>query len=227
MNTPKSKSQYDNLGFLTEWIIEATNWSLQDKMEGNAEIALFKSGLRKDLLMSVEELAATGDEQETKLLQGADLIEAALEKMPGLMADNAMILLQETTGKITQIISDEKSGMSPAVVRLHAFVTKNEAIIKRENEAAANVNMSSAVATIDNVMLVAMMALDAGQFNMEKIPKSIRELLNWPVAQKQFKKAIGKNPDVITGYANVSVDVIKTITTELDDKEKLEPLLIK
>ena len=227
MNTPNSKLQHDSLGFLNEWIIEAslTGWNLGFLRMEETEATLFRSGLRSFLLASVEELIATGDDEETKLMQGAELIESALEKMPGMMADNAMILLAETTNKITQIVNNERSGMSPAVLRLHAFMTKNEELIKRENEAAASANMGAAAATIDNIMLVVMMALNAGQFNMEKIPKSIRELLNWPVQQKQFKKAIGKTPDVVTGYANVNVNVIKNITKELEDKEKLKPLL--
>ena len=86
MNTPNSNLQHDNLGFLTEWIIEATNWSLQDfyKME-DKEISLFRSGLRAFSLASVEELIATGEEEETKLMQGAELIESALEKSLGAL----------------------------------------------------------------------------------------------------------------------------------------------
>ncbi len=227
MNTPNSKLQHDSLGFLNEWIIEAslTGWNLGFLRMEETEATLFRSGLRSFLLASVEELIATGDDEETKLMQGAELIESALEKMPGMMADNAMILLAETTNKITQIVNNERSGMSPAVLRLHAFMTKNEELIKRENDAAASANTRAAVATIDNVMLVVMMTLNAGQFNMEKIPKSIRELMNWPVQQKQLKKVIGKDPDVVTGHAKVNVDVIKNIVKETEDKEKLKPLL--
>ena len=95
---------HDDLGFIKEFpLLKAIDVPTMEE----TEVPLFRSGLRKESLLSLEELIVI-EEGETKLLQGAEMVEFALEKLPGLMADNPKMLLHETTVKMAQFIKDEE-----------------------------------------------------------------------------------------------------------------------